>query len=308
MIFNLESINEILEASQVGAKKNDSPLWTNSEELEKYMKTSTGINFSITDIEGIIRPKKSEFSTLKNLEPKPTILERLGVNIWDSSMSGVDGIKAPNLANLDFEFVNEGEEAQDGVNAVPHLQYRNNFVTGIVELQKPNFIGKTPEEINQWLLIETKRAIHEAIFKKLVSKITALSAVSGYTSIDTAKTYSLADFNALEQANTGDYSELKYLVSSFTARKLKTTDSGYNQPLLANRLVNDIQTYVRKEVANDCVILGDFSKVGIMVHGMNIFTDQYTKMNDGILQMRVISHCDLHLLDNSAFTTGKNFE
>jgi hypothetical protein len=222
-------------------------------------------------------------------------------------MSGADGIKSPNLSDLKFQYANEGENIEVDFNVVDTLTYSNNRVSGVIELEKNVHINKTPEQINEWLLIEIKQAIHTAIFKQLVSKITNLSTLSGYTSSDTSKVYGLADFNSLEAANTGEYSNLKYLFSPSVARKLKVTDNGFSEPILKNRLVNDVQSIVRNEVGNDTIILGDFTKVGIMIHGLNIFFDPYTMSDNGKLLCHVISKLDVHILKNSAFSIGKNF-
>lgn len=309
MIYGIKKINEIIEAAEIGANITDAnrPLFTNSKDLEKYLKINMGVNFSIVDVENIIQSKKTDYSILPYSQPKPTILENLGVNIWDSSMSGADGIKAPNLTNLEFEFVNEGEDSTFGIDEKATLTYKNNVVSGSFSVEKTDFLNKTPEQINQWLLIECKEAIHNAIFKKLVAKITALTAVSGYTGTDTAKTYAISDFNSLESANGGEYGQLMYLVSSPTARKLKATDSGFNTPILSNRMINDLQTFVRDEVNNNTVILGDFSKAGVMIHGLNILIDPYTQSEIGKSVIRVIAKCDVHLLQSDAFSYGQNF-
>ena len=307
MKLDLKNLDELIAASTRNNNNVNEILYKNSEELAKYFQIHVGTNLTITDLEGLLSPKESELSTLKNTAIKPTILEQLGVNVWDSSRSGSNGIKSPNLSDLSFQYANEGENIEVDFNVVDTLTYSNNRVSGVIELEKVDHINKTPEQINEWLLIEIKQAIHTAIFKQLVTKLQSLTAVSGYTSSDSAKTYSITDFNNLEAANGGEYSNFSYLFSPSVARKLKVTDNGFSEPILKNRLVNDVQSIVRNEVSNTDVILGDFSKIGVMIHGLNIFFDPYTMSDNGKLLCHVISKLDVHILRENSFSIGQNF-
>ena len=76
MKLDLKNLDELIAASTRNNNNVNEILYKNSSELAKYFQIHVGTNLTITDLEGLLSPKESELSTLKNTAIKPTILEQ----------------------------------------------------------------------------------------------------------------------------------------------------------------------------------------------------------------------------------------